>query len=127
MNSPGCLYFILVSAAVAIGCKKPYQPCIQAANYGYLVTEAVINICAQTTIQLSRWTSLASTIAVRSFKGAVVIIENDPGSTPNDPIRTSPFFVLTHYPRQPDGYRSARVECVDCMIRGRQVKRLFWK
>lgn len=127
MNSPACIYLVLVSAAVAIGFKKSYQKALQAAHFGCLAVQGVIVSYCQTTIKLGGQASLSGKIGVKWLKSPLVPIDNDRNSIPNNNILTSPLFVLTHNPRQPDGYRAVKVQCGDCTNRGTEVKRLFWK
>jgi len=76
MNRTGYIYLILASAVAATECRKPYMAPIQSVNHAYLVVEGTININGQTTIKLSRSTSLSSKTTINPLEGANVVIEN---------------------------------------------------
>jgi len=75
-------YLIVFAVIINIGCKKPYDIPVAAANSNYLVVEGVINPGTDSTIiKLSRTVQLSSKIGTEPETNASVMVESDANST----------------------------------------------
>src|SRR5437868_10832845 len=78
MKSRSYIYLLLVSALLAVTCKKPYSPPVIRADNHFLVVEGVINGGSDSTvILLSRTIKISARNSSNPETGAQVFVEND--------------------------------------------------
>jgi hypothetical protein len=70
--------YLLLIIAIALSCKKPYNPTIVSIASGYLVVEGTINSgSGPTYIKLSRTVSIQSQISLQPELNAILYIQSD--------------------------------------------------